>query len=175
MWVQPVSQEDPLEEGMATHSVVLAWRIPRTEEPGGLQSRGSHRVRHAGSDEHTRNWVLQAGELQQGSTPRVVTAIIMHRTWQPIICCHLYCYCVVAKLCLILWGPHGLAHQAPLSMGFPRQGYWSSCHFLLQGTIPTQGTNLGLLNLQADSLPLSHQGNPLSLYTGLFWHFIWKE
>ena len=38
--------EDPLEEGMATHSSTLAWRIPRTEEPGRLQSIGSHRVRH---------------------------------------------------------------------------------------------------------------------------------
>ena len=43
-------QEDPLEEGMATHSSVLAWRIPWTEEPGGLQSMGSHRVGHDGSD-----------------------------------------------------------------------------------------------------------------------------
>ena len=39
-------QEDLLEEGMATHSSILAWRIPRTEEPGGLQSMGSQRVRH---------------------------------------------------------------------------------------------------------------------------------
>ena len=39
-------QEDPLEEGMATHSSVLAWRIPWTEEPGGLQSMGSQRVGH---------------------------------------------------------------------------------------------------------------------------------
>ena len=39
-------QEDPLEEGMATHSSVLAWRIPWTEEPGGLQSIASQRVRH---------------------------------------------------------------------------------------------------------------------------------
>ena len=38
--------EDPLEEGMATHSSILAWRIPWTEEPDGLQSMGSHRVRH---------------------------------------------------------------------------------------------------------------------------------
>ena len=38
--------EDLLEEGMATHSSVLAWRIPWTEEPGGLQSMGSQRVRH---------------------------------------------------------------------------------------------------------------------------------
>ena len=39
-WVQSVGQEDPLEEGMATHSSILAWRIPWTEEPGGLQSMG---------------------------------------------------------------------------------------------------------------------------------------
>ena len=38
--------EDPLEEGMATHPCILAWRIPRTEEPGGLQSMGSQRVGH---------------------------------------------------------------------------------------------------------------------------------
>ena len=39
-----LGQEDLLEEGMATHSSILAWRIPWTEEPGGLQSIGSHRV-----------------------------------------------------------------------------------------------------------------------------------
>ena len=37
-WVQPLGWEDPLERGMATHSSVLAWRIPWTEEPGGLYS-----------------------------------------------------------------------------------------------------------------------------------------
>ena len=37
-WVQSLGQEDPLEEEMATHSSILAWEIPRTEEPGGLQS-----------------------------------------------------------------------------------------------------------------------------------------
>ena len=40
-WVPSLGQEDPLEEGMATHSSILAWRIPRTVEPGGLQSIGS--------------------------------------------------------------------------------------------------------------------------------------
>ena len=39
-------QEDPLEDGMATHSRILAWKIPWTEKPGGLQSMGSLRVRH---------------------------------------------------------------------------------------------------------------------------------
>ena len=41
-----LGQEDPLEEGMATHSSMLAWRIPCTVEPGGLWSIGSQRVRH---------------------------------------------------------------------------------------------------------------------------------
>ena len=45
-WVQSLSWEDLLEEGMATHSRILAWRIPWTEEPGGLQSMGSQRVGH---------------------------------------------------------------------------------------------------------------------------------
>ena len=40
IWVLSLGQEDPLKEVMATHSSVLAWRIPRTEEPGGLQSMG---------------------------------------------------------------------------------------------------------------------------------------
>ena len=44
--VQSLGQEDPLEKGMATHSSILTWRIPRTEEPGGLQSIVSQRVRH---------------------------------------------------------------------------------------------------------------------------------
>ena len=45
-WVQSLGWEDPLEKEMATHSSILAWRIPWTEEPGGLQSMGSQRVRH---------------------------------------------------------------------------------------------------------------------------------
>jgi len=42
--VQSLGQEDPLEKGMATYSSMLAWKIPWTEEPGGLQSMGSQRV-----------------------------------------------------------------------------------------------------------------------------------
>ena len=44
MWVRSQGWEDPLEEGMASHSSILAWRIPWTEQPGGLQSIGSQRV-----------------------------------------------------------------------------------------------------------------------------------
>ena len=43
-WVQSLGQEDPLEKEMATHSSILAWRIPWTEEHGGLQSMGSQRL-----------------------------------------------------------------------------------------------------------------------------------
>ena len=46
MWVKSLGGEDSLEEGMATHSGILAWRIPGTEEPGRLQSVGLQRVRH---------------------------------------------------------------------------------------------------------------------------------
>ena len=45
-WVQTLGLEDPLEEGMTTHSCIRAWEIPWTEEPGGLKSIGSQRVGH---------------------------------------------------------------------------------------------------------------------------------
>ena len=45
-WVRSLGQEDPLEKGTATYSSILTWRIPWTEEPGGLQSLRSQRVRH---------------------------------------------------------------------------------------------------------------------------------
>ena len=46
MWVGSLGWEDPLEEGMATHSSIFAWRLPWTEEPGRLQSIGSQTVGH---------------------------------------------------------------------------------------------------------------------------------
>jgi len=50
VWVRSLGREDPPEEDMATHSSILAWRIPWTEGPDGLQSMGSHRVGHNRSD-----------------------------------------------------------------------------------------------------------------------------
>ena len=49
-WVQFLGWGESLEKGMATHSSILAWRIPWTEAPGGLQSAGVYRVRYDGSD-----------------------------------------------------------------------------------------------------------------------------
>ena len=57
-WVQSLSREDSLEEGMATHSSILVWRIPWTEEPGGLQSTGLQRVGHdSASNTHKSHWL----------------------------------------------------------------------------------------------------------------------
>ena len=53
--VQSLSQEDPLEKEMSIHSSILAWRIPWTEEPGGLQSMGLQRVGHDWVTEHTHS------------------------------------------------------------------------------------------------------------------------
>ena len=65
--------------------------------------------------------------------------------------------------------PHG--HQAPLSMGFSRQEYWSGCHFLLQGIFPTQGSNPGLPHCRQILYQLSHQGSPqVHLYMQIFFN-----
>ena len=59
-WVQSLCQEDPLEKEMATHSSILTWRIPHTEEPDGLPSMGWQRVRH--------NWVTSLSLSQETQT-----------------------------------------------------------------------------------------------------------
>ena len=55
-WVQSLGQEDPLEKEMATHSSILAWRIPWKEEPGGLQSTGLQRVGHDWATSLSLSW-----------------------------------------------------------------------------------------------------------------------
>ena len=56
MWVQSLGQEDPLEKEMAIHSSVLDWGIPRTEEPGRLQSMGRKRIRHDVEIKQQQKW-----------------------------------------------------------------------------------------------------------------------
>ena len=59
-WVQSLGGEDPLEKEMTPHSSMLAWSIPWTEEPGGIQSMGSQRVRHDLATEHMLTSILAA-------------------------------------------------------------------------------------------------------------------
>ena len=63
-WVQSLGQKDPLEKGMATHSSILAWRTPWTEESGGLPSTGSQRVRHDGAT-NTHTCMLLITQLKK--------------------------------------------------------------------------------------------------------------
>ena len=63
--------------------------------------------------------------------------------------------------------PGTVAHQAPLSMGFSRQEYWSGFHFLLQGIFPTQESNPGLPHCRQKLYRLSHQGNVYQLSMSL--------
>ena len=67
-----------------------------------------------------------------------------------------------SRVCLCVT-PWTIAHQAPLSMGFSRPGYWSGLSFPFPGDLPNPGIEPGSSALQADSLLLSHQGSPKSL------------
>ena len=81
-WIRSLGWEDPLKEVMATHSSILAWRIPWTEQPGRLQSMGSQRVKHNWATQHTliiypnknrkelreRNWHMPEAEKWEGKT-----------------------------------------------------------------------------------------------------------
>ena len=65
-WVQSLGQEDPLEKEMATHSSILAWKIPWTEEPGRLQSIGLQRAEHDWATEHIH--IIYSSMLQMENT-----------------------------------------------------------------------------------------------------------
>ena len=82
------------------------------------------------------------------------------------------CCCLVAKLCLTLATAWTVAHQGPLSIGFPRQEYWSRLPFL-QGIFLIQGLDPCLLYWQADSLALSHLRSPKKRWWYLY--FIKKK
>ena len=68
--------------------------------------------------------------------------------------------CSVTKSCLTLATPWTAVHQAPLSVGFPRQEYWSGLSFPFPGDLPDPGLEPGSLALQADSLPIEAPGRP---------------
>ena len=72
MLIRSLDQEDALEEGMATHSSILAWKIPWTEEPGGLQPVGSQRVEHNWSNlAHTQGGFQTPGRKIDTQSPDI--------------------------------------------------------------------------------------------------------
>ena len=75
MRVRSLGWEDPLEEGMATHSTILAWRTPWTEEPGGLRSMGSQGAGHDRS--HFTRPHVRLGSALMGAGPNLVTSPLL--------------------------------------------------------------------------------------------------
>ena len=73
IWVQSLGQEDPLEKGMATYYSVLAWRIPWTEEPGGLESMGSQRSWH--------DWVTNTFTLATFRVKQIALLYVVGLIW----------------------------------------------------------------------------------------------
>ena len=136
----PWFKEGPLEKEMATHSSILAWEIPWTEEPGRLQSMGSQRV---GQD-------LATKPQQQGG-------LWIEKKQEERTRSHTQSHPLSYKDC-----------QAPLSIAFASKNSGVGCHPLLQGIFPTQGWNpclLLLLHSQAGSFLLVSAGKPHSRYS----------
>ena len=102
--VQYLGQEDSLEKGKAAHSSTLAWRIPWTEEPGGLQSTGSQRVGH--------NWVTNTFFFLPISQSCKVPF------WQMV-----YQSSLSTNLCVLMLGPRNNWIPGPMGM-------WVFCHFV---------------------------------------------
>ena len=150
-WVRFLGWEDSLEEGMATHSSTPAWRVPWTEEPGGLQSTGSQRVGH---DRATKQQtVIDLTQINESFGSLVTFKMVLFIYW----------LCSGSSLL------HGLFSSCsgfsspwlPLlqSTGSRVEAHRLSCSVAC-GIFLGQRSNLCLLHWQADSLPLSHQGSP---------------
>ena len=123
---------------MATHSSVLAWRIPGTGEPGGLPSMGSHRVGHDCSD-------LAAA---------AAAAKEFRKT-------NFFSEGLIAQSCLTLCNPMDCSLPgSPVHEDSSGKNTGQCCHSFLQGIFPTQGSNPGLLHRRWIVYPLSHQGSP---------------
>ena len=104
---------------------------------------------------HKERW-LESGFLLRfkiGSVALLIQSGFISQCWILLVCVS---HSVVSDS---LW-PHGLyvAHQAPLSMGFSKQKYWSGLPFPSPGDLPDPGIELGSLTLEANSLSLSHKG-----------------
>ena len=149
---------------MATHSGTLAWKIPWMEEPGSpwgcKESHMTERLHfhfhllHVNLTQNSQKNSVGRGKLLKLLPP-------LHGLNQPAGYSPHVCMCVQSlshvRLFVTLWT---VAHRAPLSMGSPRQEYWSGLPFLSPGDLPDPGIKPGSPQLQADSLPSESPGKP---------------
>ena len=168
-WVQSLSQEDPLEKEMATHSTILAWEIPWTEEPGRLYSMRLQRVRHnlktkqqhshLGAQNHWRLWHFLFIDM--------VRDIF-------IICGEVYFLFNIVHWMFVLSHSvmsnslqrHGLQPARFLCpWGFSRQEYWSMLPCSSPGGLPDPGIESTSPTFEADSLPSEPPEKPISVIT----------
>ena len=178
-WIRSLNREYPLKKEMATHSSTLAWRIPWTEEPGGLWSMGWQRVRHDWATSLILSWRgrwwgrsinLGPGEswvkLSVWVPPSSMTlyeSLMLlaldssSLTWKQKS--SLSPANVLSRVRLLVTS-QTVAHLAPLSMGFSRQEYWSGLPCPPPGDLPDSGIKPKSLHWQADSLLLSNQRSP---------------
>ena len=147
MSVPSLGWEDPLEEGVATHSSILAWRISRTEGSGGLQcvavpsSRGSSRPR----DRTQVSYGSCLGRLAR-SFPLAPSGKPYYEL-NSVLSAFVYFFLYSLHVCVLssfsrgrlFAAPWTTAPQAPLSMGFSRQEYWSGWPRPPPGDLPDPG------------------------------------
>ena len=164
MQVQSLGREDPLEKVMATNSNIFAWRVPRTEEPGGLQSMGSQRVRHDWSNStHTHIYIHYSALKRK---PVLTHATIwMGTLYEVKYACH-------KKTNIVIYDSFYMNRQWSSSCKWkqlscvrlfsPGQNTGVGSHSLLQGIFPIQGLNTGLLHCRQILYQLSYQGKSSS-------------
>ena len=168
IWVQSLGQKDPLEKGMAAHSSILAWRIPWTEEPGGLQSQSQIQLKWLNTASTTDTVLgnifskvnlIKAVSSKQSKKNEIRISYLKSEftskkenfnsflTGTELVC-------ALKLVCVWLFAtPWTIAHQAPLSMEFSSREYWSGLPFPPPGNLSDPGTELSSSSLQADSLP----------------------
>ena len=118
-WVWSLGREYPLEKGMTTHSSILAWRIPWTEEPSKLQSIGSQRVRH--------DWATNIF-----SSHTLYPQWLHHFIFLPVV----HCCCCCCEVASVVSDSVRLHRRQPTRLPHPwdspGKNTWMGCHFLLQ-------------------------------------------
>ena len=128
-----LGREDPLEEGMATHSSVLAWRIPWTEEPGGLQSMESQSLRHdwvTNTHTHAPGYPYILMEKESSIFLSLYWSSSPHPTWQPNLW---FLYFSASTCCLRVCSavrPPPWSRTRPSEHFAPKQGIWEMTQFL---------------------------------------------